>query len=308
MDQLTRPAGRRRRRRPGRHRRRSSRPASASQIERPGQPRPTRSRRATPSSWPAASRARSTARSSSRRSQKGEGCADQPGRRATRARSRRTSIAAPTEAVLDNVAQSQPTVVQYFGPAVLALILQHLADHPDRAVGRPRTDQRPVRAVPDLADHDGRARHRQARRLRALRRGGRAADDRAARGRVPCPDPRPTPAGSRWSSLPADRRVARARAADRGGLGLGAAGGPAVAAPPARVGVLLGLRARDQPVQRAGPVADLRPAGGQRHPAARATSCSAAARSSAGRSGCWPACAARATSPLALLRRAMSRA
>jgi ABC-2 type transport system permease protein len=36
-------------------------------------------------------------------------------------------IAAPTEAELQNVAQSQPTVVQYFGPAVLALILQHMA-------------------------------------------------------------------------------------------------------------------------------------------------------------------------------------
>lgn len=36
-------------------------------------------------------------------------------------------IAAPTEAVLENVAQSSPTVVQFFGPAVLALILQHMA-------------------------------------------------------------------------------------------------------------------------------------------------------------------------------------
>lgn len=36
-------------------------------------------------------------------------------------------IAAPTQAVLENVAQSAPTVVQYFGPAVLALILQHMA-------------------------------------------------------------------------------------------------------------------------------------------------------------------------------------
>jgi len=36
-------------------------------------------------------------------------------------------IAAPTEATLDNVAQSKPTVVQYFGPAVLALIIQHMA-------------------------------------------------------------------------------------------------------------------------------------------------------------------------------------
>ncbi|HEV7810696.1 MAG TPA: ABC transporter permease, partial [Candidatus Limnocylindrales bacterium] len=34
-------------------------------------------------------------------------------------------IAAPTQANLVNVAQSSPTVVQYFGPAVLALILQH---------------------------------------------------------------------------------------------------------------------------------------------------------------------------------------
>jgi ABC-2 type transport system permease protein len=36
-------------------------------------------------------------------------------------------IAAPTEASVDNVAQSAPTVVQYFAPAVLALILQHMA-------------------------------------------------------------------------------------------------------------------------------------------------------------------------------------
>jgi len=36
-------------------------------------------------------------------------------------------IAAPTEVNLENVAASQPTVVQYFGPAVLALILQHMA-------------------------------------------------------------------------------------------------------------------------------------------------------------------------------------
>ncbi|MDQ3128775.1 MAG: ABC transporter permease [Chloroflexota bacterium] len=36
-------------------------------------------------------------------------------------------IAAPTEAILENVAQSAPTVVQFFGPAVLALILQHMA-------------------------------------------------------------------------------------------------------------------------------------------------------------------------------------
>ena len=36
-------------------------------------------------------------------------------------------VAAPTEARVQNVAQSAPTVVQYFAPAVLALILQHLA-------------------------------------------------------------------------------------------------------------------------------------------------------------------------------------
>ena len=36
-------------------------------------------------------------------------------------------IAAPTEAKVENVAQSNPSVVQYFGPAVLALILQHMA-------------------------------------------------------------------------------------------------------------------------------------------------------------------------------------
>ncbi|HUQ77579.1 MAG TPA: ABC transporter permease [Patescibacteria group bacterium] len=36
-------------------------------------------------------------------------------------------IAAPTEVNLLNIAQATPTVVQYFGPAVLALILQHMA-------------------------------------------------------------------------------------------------------------------------------------------------------------------------------------
>jgi ABC-2 type transport system permease protein len=36
-------------------------------------------------------------------------------------------IAAPAQAVVDNVAPSTPSVVQYFGPAVLALIIQHMA-------------------------------------------------------------------------------------------------------------------------------------------------------------------------------------
>jgi ABC-2 type transport system permease protein len=36
-------------------------------------------------------------------------------------------VAAPTEAKLVNVAPSRPTVVEFFGPAVLALILQHMA-------------------------------------------------------------------------------------------------------------------------------------------------------------------------------------
>jgi ABC-2 type transport system permease protein len=36
-------------------------------------------------------------------------------------------VAAPTEATVENVAQSKPSVVQFFGPAVLALILQHMS-------------------------------------------------------------------------------------------------------------------------------------------------------------------------------------
>ena len=36
-------------------------------------------------------------------------------------------VAAPAEATVDNIAQSTPTVVQFFGPAVLALILQHMS-------------------------------------------------------------------------------------------------------------------------------------------------------------------------------------
>jgi ABC-2 type transport system permease protein len=36
-------------------------------------------------------------------------------------------VAAPTEAMVENIAPSAPSVVQFFGPAVLALILQHMA-------------------------------------------------------------------------------------------------------------------------------------------------------------------------------------
>src|SRR5262245_6969326 len=36
-------------------------------------------------------------------------------------------VAAPTKAAIDNIAPAQPTVVQYFGTAVLALVLQHMA-------------------------------------------------------------------------------------------------------------------------------------------------------------------------------------
>lgn len=36
-------------------------------------------------------------------------------------------VAAPTEASVENIAPSYPSVVQFFGPAVLALILQHMA-------------------------------------------------------------------------------------------------------------------------------------------------------------------------------------
>jgi ABC-2 type transport system permease protein len=36
-------------------------------------------------------------------------------------------VAAPTEATVENIAPASPTVVQFFGPAVLALILQHMA-------------------------------------------------------------------------------------------------------------------------------------------------------------------------------------
>ena len=36
-------------------------------------------------------------------------------------------VAAPTKAEVDNIAPSQPGVVQFFGTAVLALVLQHMA-------------------------------------------------------------------------------------------------------------------------------------------------------------------------------------
>src|SRR6185436_19046042 len=36
-------------------------------------------------------------------------------------------VAAPTKAEVHNIAPAQPTVVQFFGTAVLALVLQHMA-------------------------------------------------------------------------------------------------------------------------------------------------------------------------------------
>ena len=58
--------------------------------------------------------------------EEGQGYAVQAGEEAVAALSPEV-VAAPTEARLANLAPQSPTVTSYFGPAVLALILQHLA-------------------------------------------------------------------------------------------------------------------------------------------------------------------------------------
>ena len=105
--------------------RRSSAPAS-SPSSRSWSTSSTRSRRTTRASSPRASPAPSTARSSSA-PRRGPGL-----RRRGRASPRPPTIppevvAAPTRAEVGNIAPSTPHVLAFFGPAVLALILQHLA-------------------------------------------------------------------------------------------------------------------------------------------------------------------------------------
>ena len=126
MQRLDGPAGRRRRRRPGR-RRAAVRGRQAVADPGPGQRRRTRSTRTTRRSWPAASRREVNRQIIEQIAAEGPDGRDQPGRRRGRqdpAGGRRGADRRPWSTTSR---PSQPTVVQYFGPAVLALILQHMA-------------------------------------------------------------------------------------------------------------------------------------------------------------------------------------
>ena len=69
----------------------------------------------------------STRRSSARPSSEGQGLRRSPAGEPDAAKIPPEVVAAPTKAELRNIAPSEPQVLAYFGPAVLALILQHLA-------------------------------------------------------------------------------------------------------------------------------------------------------------------------------------
>ena len=203
----------RRGRRSSRSRRRTrgaaSRPGS-SPRSRSGSTSRTRSRLRTPASWRASSRAPSTARSSGG-----------PPRRARRRRSRSNIpdadrippevIAAPTKATVVNIAPTVPNVVGYFGPAVLALILQHMAvTLIALSVVRDRTSGvievfriSPVSAWEVVAGQDP--------RLRLPERGHRLREPHAARRRA---------SASRCSARP-PRSPASWRSSSTASLGLG---------------------------------------------------------------------------------------
>ena len=88
--------------------------------------RSTRSGPTTRASWPATSPTPSTRRSSARPRPKARTWPSQAGQ-PDAAKIPPDVVAAPTKAELSNIAPSEPQVLAYFGPAVLALILQHLA-------------------------------------------------------------------------------------------------------------------------------------------------------------------------------------
>ena len=174
-------------------------------------------------------------------------------------------VAAPTKAEIQNTAPSEPQVLAYFGPAVLALILQHLAvTLVALALVRERTSGvielfrvAPVNAWEVIA----------GKVLTYMLIGGLIAAATVAllvgvfqipmlgsSGR-PCRRHRPGAAG-----------LARDRPSHRDHLRLGAPGGPAVTAAAPRVGLLQRLRARDLRVHRAGPGAGLHAPGHPRDP------------------------------------------
>ena len=244
-------------------RKRSSGPAS-SRSSGSWSTRSTRSARTTPASsprtWPTPSTRRSSAEPSRRP-------------RATSLPSDPSApvippevVAAPTKAEIQNTAPSEPQVLAYFGPAVLALILQHLAvTLVALALVRERTSGvielfrvAPVNAWEVIA----------GKVLAYLLIGGLIAAADASPSWSGCSRSRCSAIRSPW---PAHRAraagLARDRPGHRGHLRLGAPGGPAVAAAAPRVGLLQRLRARHLRVHRAGPGAGLHAPGHPRDPA-----------------------------------------
>ena len=156
-------------------------------------------------------------------------------------------IAAPTRAEIRNVSPSTPHVISYFAPAVLALILQHLAvTLVAMSLVRERTSGvielfriAPVSAAEVLT----------GKVLAFGLIGGAIAALTVALLVLGLGVPM---VGAVGLIVPRDRpaapRVARARPADRRRLGLGTTGRPAVPARAARVGVLQRLRPADRRV------------------------------------------------------------
>ena len=103
-------------------------------------------------------------------------------------------VAAPTHAELVNIAPVVPTVVAFFGPAVLALILQHMAVT--------------LIALSVVRDRDER-RHRGVPGVARVRVGGRRGQD--PRVRASCARQSRSQASRSWSSASASRCSVRRR-------------------------------------------------------------------------------------------------
>ena len=176
-------------------------------------------------------------------------------------------VAAPTESRLVNLAPNAPTVTSYFGPAVLALILQHLAVTlvSMSLVRERKSGVMEMFRISPVSSAEVLAGKVLAYGILGFVVAGLTAGLLVVGLGVPCPCRARLPGAC---DRPAAARLAGPGPPHRRGVGLGAAGGAALAAGAARIGVLQRVRAGGRRVHAARPRPRLRVAGHAWDPAA----------------------------------------